>query len=115
MTAQSRRRPGDGSDGLGRYIRWQAAHLTYRWAKRRRRRITQQLCAVAAEREQVLQVMARPRLMTQVHVLGAARLLEPIVERESALLARRWQMWGWLVGARRNALAVNRSARQGSN
>jgi hypothetical protein len=53
--------------------------------------------------------------MTQVHVLGAARLLEPIVEREAALLARRWQMWGWLVGARRNALAVNRSARQGSN
>lgn len=68
---------------FGQRVRWNAAFLTYRWAKRTHCRIEQQLSAVDMQRESVLQALARPaRRMTQLHVIGAVDRLQPILERE---------------------------------
>ncbi|KUM24421.1 hypothetical protein AU467_30335 [Mesorhizobium loti] len=93
---------------MAQRIRWNAAYLTYRWAKRRSLRLARQLGAVEVERERVLQILARPRRITHVHVLSAASRLQPLHEREFALLGRWRRMREWIRLARVHALAARR-------
>lgn len=98
---------GNVSLGVAQRIRWHVAFLAYRWARRTGNRLERKLGAVDAQREIVLNAMARQgRRLTQLHVIGAARQLQPTLEREFRLREKRRRARELIGLARTQALAA---------